>query len=144
MLERDVLRPRGRAVRSHWNGQSSLSELGAGVMASVSNFVQLPILLMVDVVVGGRLVTNYIDRNEKCCVVLDKFNLDHGDFSLMWNSKPLHVSRTFADYDPPSRFTIEVRGLIRGGGTFSLHFVIFFVFLCFQLYSNILQYIALL
>ena len=80
MLGRDVLRPRGRVVRSHWNGQSSLSDLGAGVMASVSNFTQGPILLMIDVVVGGRLVTNYIDRNEKCFVVLDKFNLDHGDF----------------------------------------------------------------
>ena len=104
------------------------------MMASVSMYTQAPIPLMIDVVRGSRLVTISVNHNEKCSVVLDKCNLRHGDCTLTWNSKPLNVCRAFVDYEPPSRFTIEVRGLLQGGGTFSLFFRICF-FSVFPIFS---------
>ena len=74
--------------------------------------------ILIDVRMGGRLVTIPGSRDEMCSTILDKLDLDIDQFYLMLNGKLLQWGRVLGDYDVSERFTIQVLPILRGGGTF--------------------------
>ena len=82
--------------------------------------------ILIDVRMGGRLVTIPGSRDEMCSTILDKLDLDIDQFYLMLNGKLLQWGRVPGDYDVSERFTIQVLPILRGGGTFFSFLVHFF------------------
>ena len=82
--------------------------------------------ILIDVRMGGRLVTIPGSRDEMCSTISDKLDLDIDQFYLMLNGKLLQWGRVLGDYDVSERCTIQVLPILRGGGTFFSFLVHFF------------------
>ena len=80
MLGRDVLRPRGRAVRPCGYGPTSRGGFGSAIR---TRQMQAASPILIDVGMGDRIVTIPSDRNEMCSTISDKLDLDVDQCYLM-------------------------------------------------------------
>ena len=116
---------RRRAVRPGGYGLTSPGEFGSGIRTWQ---IHASTQLLIDVRLGGRLVTIPIGRNEMCSAISDKLDLDLDQCYLMLGSKPLQWGCSIGNYDISERCIIQVLPIMSGGGAFFVLFVL--ILLC--------------
>ena len=72
---------------------------------------------MVDVRMIGGLKTIGVSPTDTCSAILEKLNIDPGEFHILCGTKPLNCTHCISDYDFPARFSVEVLPILHGRGT---------------------------
>ena len=110
-----MLQGRGRVYWPYGYGLTSTGGFGSEIR---TRQMRAAAPLMIDVGMGGRLVTIPISRSEMCSSISDKLDLEVNQCYLMLEGKPLQWGRLLGDYDVTDRCTIQVLRILPGGGTF--------------------------